>query len=224
MRTIIIKNISDSTRTWCLTEFAPNDEVMLDSEAKAESFYTNIYFMHDLYEGYAAIGDGDKFFSDIIEAVQWLKNETIKTVVSQTPAFPAPDYCLKHNAIAATECEPNESVNCDYCVSSERYIFGGEGLIENAEVGDYFTACIYDKDSVLPEEMRSEVEDWPIVSTYVEKQWIMTSKVDHARLVCHCPLLAAKISGGLYVRITYTAANSGTTRKILSNLFLAKKL
>jgi len=156
------------------------------------------------------------------------------TVTAQPdPApFAQPLYRTKRDAISSLiSIEKNTSQNIDYQITEERYVSGGDIIIENGEMGDYLTACVYDKDEVIPEAYRSFLcEAWPVVATYVLKAFVMVENpgtLTPGALTIHSidtyPL-NAKVTAGLYLRITYNAVDSGLTRRVGVNYYLTKKL
>lgn len=142
---------------------------------------------------------------------------------SESEPFAKPTYREKRDATQDVINVPKgTTVDIDYKLSKVRYVSGGKIIVANSEFGDYISACVYDKDEVLPEAYRGTniCEAWPVVAEYIEKMFV--------DLVGGCEIdtrpLNAKITVGLILRISYTAINFGETRKVAVNYNLTKKL
>ena len=154
------------------------------------------------------------------EGSEWIKGNYLHII--ETPPFAAPLYRTKNDATSSiVEVSANSNEDVDFQITSEIYTSGGRLLVENAEFGDYITAEIHDKDEVIPEAYREALcEDHPTVAAYITKQWVCPSggcEIDTRPL-------NAKITAGLYLRITYYAIDSGSTRNVAINYDLQKKL
>jgi hypothetical protein len=188
----------------------------------------------------AALSSGDETILNAIVAAHdgvplpTTPQTTSVAVVSEPdpPPFATPTYRTKRSAVAAlTSVAANTSEVIDFQMTAERYVSGGEILVENAELGDYVTAEVYDADSVIPSPYRAALcEAWPSVATYIEKSFItvqtpgsVTAGAITVKTVDTYPL-NAKITAGLYLRVTYFAVNSGLTRRVAVNYHLTKKL
>lgn len=193
---------------------------------------------------------GDSYTLQAVEINTWINNEQVKAdiasgklIVIQQPdaviiqslpepaPFAQPTYRTKMDAIPnIVSIEPNTTSNIDFLMSSEKYVSGGELVIENAEFGDYVVARVQDIDGVIPSQYRASCENWPIVNTYIEKSFVsvkMPGTLQQGAITCSkidTYPLNAKISAGLYLRIEYHAVSSGLTRKVALNYFLTKKL
>jgi len=181
----------------------------------------------------ADLSEGDKTILDGIVAahtgVPLPVNDSQKVSLTTLPEpqpFALPAYRTKRNATAdLATCEPGASVDMDYKLLAERYVTGGELIIENAQLGDYITAAVEDIDGIIPVPYRTALcEAHPIISEYIEKAWILASGNTMTIMTIDTYPLNAKISAGLYLCINYHAVNSGTTRKIGINYHLTKKL
>jgi hypothetical protein len=79
-----------------------------------------------------------------------------------------------------------------------------------------------DVSSLIPEAYRAALcENWPVVAKYINKHWVNPGKP--GQVIDTYPL-NARITAGLALRITYTASNAGSSRKVGINYFLSKKL
>jgi len=165
------------------------------------------------------INDGDNDLS-CSEGSAYLKGDCTK--ITEIPPFAAPDYRTKDNATPSIlTIEANSTGTIDFPIASELYVSGGDLIIENALLGDYVTAEVRDIDNLIPEAFREALcEDHPTVAKYIEKKWICPI---HGCSIDTRPL-NAKISQGLYLRVTYTAIDSGSDRKLGVNYRLTKKL
>ena len=146
--------------------------------------------------------------------------------INSNPPFAEPTYRTKRNATQSiVSIEPDNYQNIDFLMTAERYVAGGLIIIENAVFGDYLTAEVIDIDGVIPSLYRAALcENWPTVALYVEKAWILASGDIMTKMEMDTYPLNAKISAGLYLRITYHAINSGSTRRVAVNYYLTKKL
>lgn len=155
----------------------------------------------------------------------------IKTMPEATP-FAQPTYRTKRTAIDdLISCEPDSVVDIDFKLLSEKYVSGGDIIVENAEIGDYIVASIEDVDSLIPSPYRTALcEEWPIIAKYIEKQFVLvrTPGTIQAGSISSFSIdaypLNAKIPAGFYLCIEYYAVNSGLTRRIGINYHLTKKL
>lgn len=150
----------------------------------------------------------------------------IDATVDKTPPFAEPLYRTKLDATDdVVACPINDVTTIEYKMLSEKYVSGGCMIIENAEFGDYISADVYDKDGVIPEAYRAALcEAWPIVSTYVIKQFVETIGGTLTKHRIDTKPLNAKITQNLYLRISYSAINSGAARGVAINYDLTKKL
>jgi hypothetical protein len=124
-----------------------------------------------------------------------------------------------------TTCPINDDTDIDYQLTAERYVKGGCLIVKNAEFGDYIVASVYDKDSVILEQYRATLcENWPVVSTYVEKEFIEYKGETYTVHKLNTAPLSAKISAGLYLRVGYNATDSGSAREVLLNYDMTKAL
>ena len=180
----------------------------------------------------AIVGNHEGNMSDSLLKVEATIAQTLETkLVEQVdpPPFAAPTYRTKFDKTGSiVEVEKNNSVSIDYQIGSELYVFGGEGVAKNAEFGDYITAEINDKDSVIPEGYRAAMcENWPTVASYAN-MWLMVSDSvannPFTKIYINTYPLIAKISAGLYLRVTYHAIDTGSTREVALNYFLDKKI
>jgi hypothetical protein len=139
--------------------------------------------------------------------------------------FALPTYRTKINCTPSIiEVSPDTSTDIDYYITQERYVTGGSLIVQNAVLGDYVTASVYDKDGVVPAPYRAALaEAWPIMGTYVEKMWVEVDSSNSIMRIDTYPL-NAKISAGLYLRLTYFAVGGTTARRVAINYKLTKKL
>jgi hypothetical protein len=146
--------------------------------------------------------------------------------------FATPSYRTKRNATTSTvTIAPNGNQDVQFHLTSERYVSGGDLIIENAEFGDYITAEVEDIDGLIPVPYRAATcEAWPVISSYIEKEFVkinVAGSVQAGAVTIHSidtyPL-NAKITAGLYLCIHYYAVNKGLDRKIAVNYHLTKKL
>jgi len=150
---------------------------------------------------------------------------SISAPIDNNP-FAVPTYRTKYNATTSwVDVEVNSQAVNDFHMTAERYVAGGELLIKGAQEGDYVTAEVTDIDGVIPSPYRAALcENFPTVACYIERWWICPSASDYSTVELDTSPLNAKISAGLYLRLTYFAANSGNTRRMAINYRLTKKL
>ena len=139
--------------------------------------------------------------------------------------FAVPTYRTKYNATSNwIAVEPDSSAPNDFLLTAERYIAGGQLLVQNATMGDYVTAEVIDRDCVIPLQYRVALcENYPTVALYIERWWINPT-AEFITVDLDTAPLNAKISAGLYLRVTYHASAAGTTRQLAINYKLTKKL
>jgi hypothetical protein len=171
----------------------------------------------------------------ITEYVCTLNNLPRSTIITSQPdpaPFALPTFRTKRNATAShITVASNSDEEIQFLLTSERYVSGGDLIVENAEFGDYITAEVEDIDGVIPEAYRAALcEAWPVVSSYIEKEYVRVAtpgSVQAGSVTTHSintyPL-NAKITAGLYLCIHYYAVNSGLSRRLVVNYHLTKKL
>lgn len=220
MRVITVKNLTASDKDWGTGKvFSAYEEITL-TEANLPNYRDRESFLTAIFNDEAQIGDGDAYFSNKNKQVDWLKGNL--NCITDTPPFAKPTYRTKNNAISNIASVPiNSSLNIDLLISEERYVSGGTMIVENATLGDYITAEVVDKDGAIPEAYRADLcENYPTVNIYVEKMWIDPQNPT----ILDTRPLNAKITAGLYLRITYYAINEGSTRKVAINYDMQKAL
>lgn len=138
--------------------------------------------------------------------------------------FAQPTYRTKRDASDWVECLENVVTDLDFLLTSERYVSGGDLIFKDAKEGDYITASVYDAGSVIPSPYRAALcEAWPIVATYIVKMYLMPV-TGYSKFTIDTYPLNAKISAGLYLRVSYHATADAGTRKMVVNYHLTKKL
>ena len=148
----------------------------------------------------------------------------ISTPLDNNP-FAVPTYRTKYNATQSwVDVQPEAIITNDFHLTAERYVAGGQLLIQNASKGDYVTAEVCDVDGVIPAPYRAALcENYPTVALYVERWWVNPT-AEFITIDLDTAPLNAKISAGLYLRVTYCAAAGGSTRSLAINYKLTKKL
>jgi hypothetical protein len=144
------------------------------------------------------------------------------TSLPEPQPFAVPSYRTKRTAVDnIAQCSAGQETTIDYRITEERYIHGGCLFGKNVELGDYVTADLMDLDGVIPEPYRPLLcENWPLIARYIEKEFVAPC----GQHVIDTYPLNAKITVGLYLRITYHAINIGQPREIAVNYYLTKKL
>jgi len=171
-------------------------------------------------------GSNDLELSQAIDHLKGIFPTHLDASISSTPPFAEPIHRTKRSAISApVTCTKNDSTDIEYCLPYDKYCKGGVLIVKNADFGDYVEACVYDKDSVIPEAYREALcEDWPKVSTYIEKEFIEYLGNTYTVHRIRTDPLTAKITTGLYVRLTYHAIDSGVDRTVLMNCDMTKEI
>jgi hypothetical protein len=180
-----------------------------------------------------ALSNGDLVYNDgtnnlgLSDAVDHIKGYLPKQVaISEQPPFAKPDYRTKRDRTPSiVTVAPSSQEIIDFQLTEERYASGGSIIFDGAEIGDWVEAQIHDTNSVIPAPYRSaEVglcENWPIVASYILGQWVPKGS---GMLEINTYPLNAKITAGLFLRVIYHAANTGSNRQIGVNYHLTKKL
>jgi hypothetical protein len=148
-------------------------------------------------------------------------------ILSIERPFADPLFRTKVNACEQiASISPGESSSVDFRMPEELYLYGGNIIIVNPQLGDFIQCSIYDKDSVIPEAYRSAIcENWPTVALYIVKQFVeVPAEGTSVKDGLDTRPLIAKITAGLYLRLNYTATQSGIARQVAVNYNLLKKL
>lgn len=153
-----------------------------------------------------------------------VKPVSIESLPEPQP-FAVPSYRTKLNATPnIITVAPNTNEDIDFQLTVERYVTGGSICVQNAQLGDYIEATVADIDEIIPSPYRAALcENWPVVATYIEKNWIEIQG-EFSNMKINTYPLNAKITAGLYLSIKYYAVNSGTDRKVAVNYHLTAKL
>jgi len=221
-----IKNMTGEVTTLHGHEFQVA-EVYTIQETVRKSWATSDDVVCAITDEDFEIHDADGVISGVSDQIDWLKSYLPHCIdIEHMTPFAEPLYRSKFTAIPSiASVSINTSENIDYEVPNERYVYGGQIIVENAELGDYIEALIYDKDSVIPSAYRSELcEDWPKVATYIEKQFLPINSEGISVADINTYPLNAKITAGLYMRVVYHAVNEGSQRKVGVNYLMTKKL
>ena len=226
-----IKNASGGDKTW-VGQLVPDTEYYEIQSVEEKQWANNSVLLTDIGSGDAIVAKDDSGtldITDVNDAINYLKDLDAKTVNVGTQPDPAPfakpDYRTKLDATPTwVTCPENASTPIDFVLSSEKYVSGGEILFKDSKEGDYITAEVNDKDGVIPEAYRSATcENHPTVAEYVLKKWVFPVS-GYSFYKLDTKPLNAKITPGLYLRVTYHATSEAGTRKIAVNYDLTKKL
>lgn len=228
-----IKNIS-YTDAWCGQEIISGEYYEL-AVAEYQTWAYNEIVIRDIANGILVVNDGSTDILDISAAIAFLQGRipieanitTMPTVsVGSQPPFAEPSFRTKRSATPSlVTIAPGSSGTIDYYITQERYVAGGTILVSGAQFGDYATAEVRDIDGVIPSPYRAMLcENWPTVAQYIEKEWIEAHDADIAVHKIETYPLNAKITAGLYLRVTYYTTSAGSDRTIGVNYFLTKKL
>jgi hypothetical protein len=155
-------------------------------------------------------------------AVAEVKQVSVTTMPAPAP-FATPTYRTKDDAIPEPiTCSVNAPTIIDYQLTSPKSTYGGELIVSGSVLGDWVSAEVYDKDSVIPSGYRAATcEAWPSVQKYIPRRYI---NPEEGSLEIDTRPLIALIPAGLYLRVTYNAINSGGDRTVALNYFFVQKL
>jgi len=147
-------------------------------------------------------------------------------VVSQPmpEPFATPSYRTKRDGSDWITCTADSTTDLDFQLTTERYVSGGQLFLKDIKEGDWLSAEVYDKDSLIPSPYRAALcEAWPCVAKYIVKANIQPcSGYDNVKVDTYP--LNAKISAGLYLRVSLHTTSETGDRKMAINYFLTKKL
>lgn len=222
-----IKNIDSVSHVWAGMTIESNATYTIPTLTEELAFANDSNFITALSTSKAQVIDAGVVVSDIATAIGMLRKDINKVEVTSTPPFAEPLYRTKRDGTSQWHtCPSNTATIIDYQLTAERYVTGGEIIFKNAKEGDYITAQIYDKDSIIPSPYRAALcENWPDVATYLIKKWLKPTETDkYDSFMIDTYPLNAKISAGLYLRVTYHASTEASDRKIAVNYHLTKKL
>jgi len=155
------------------------------------------------------------------------ENVVQSVVVASMPdpvPFAQPTYRTKRDAVGWITCPANATTDLDFQLTAERYVSGGQVIYKDVKEGDYVVAEVYDKDGVIPVPYRSAVcEAWPSVAKYIVKKYLKPC-VGYDELTIDTYPLNAKITAGLYLRVSLVTTAEEGDRKMAINYHLTKKL
>jgi len=153
-------------------------------------------------------------------------DDSVDAYILSQPPFGDPDYRTRWDAKEGEiTCTADSSVSADFQLTALRSSFGGDIVGTGFELGDWITACIYDKDSVIPEAYRAATcEAWPVVKTYIYRQYLPANGAGLTVFDMDTKPLVAELSVGLYIRTTLNTVDAGNTRKFYCNFKLLEKL
>ena len=218
-----VKNGTLALDIWMGMSIESDAEYVL-SAAEYPAWKSDPKVIQDISDLKLLVHNGSAYLASGPDAVNYfLENATKNVNVVGSPPFAEPSFRTKRNRTSTlATIPPGQTVNIDYYITSERYVHGGAVVYSNAVLGDTVTAEIMDLDGIIPEPYRPALcEAWPSVSKYIEGEWVPEGNGRHE---INTYPLSAKISAGLYLRLTYTAVNSGSDRKMGINYYLTKKL
>lgn len=146
--------------------------------------------------------------------------------------FAQPTYRTKRDTSGGiTTVAKNTTGYTEFQLGAERYVSGGDVIIENAEFGDYLIAKVTDVAEIIPAPYRAALcEAWPIVATYIVKAYVPVrtpGSIQAGSMTTYSidtyPL-NAKITAGLFLEVEYHAVDVGLSRRFVVNYNLTRKL
>jgi hypothetical protein len=226
-----IKNAAETAKTWCGQEIQPGAYYQIQT-AEESRWANDSTLLVDIANVVAVVNDGTSDITNVNDAINYLKSNIptsveISAYEVEPPPFAQPTYRTKKDATASkVTVAPGESESADFLLTAERYVSGGTLIVKNGGFEDYVTAEVYDTDGVIPSPYRATLcENWPTVALYIVKSWLEYEGNTYTAHRIDTRPLNAKITAGLYLRVTYYAANdSGSNREVLINYDLTKKL
>jgi hypothetical protein len=225
---LIIKNIDSVSHTYAGQTITAGGQYTIQTKLEQVAFSEDDSLLSDISSGLAVVNDGVADVAGVSAQIRYLSGSSVEVAALPEPQpFALPTYRTKRAATSSiATCAPGTSQTIDYILAAERYVTGGRLIVENAVLGDYITAEVYDGGSVIPAPYRSAMcENWPTVGVYIEKEWIDISSGGTASShEINTYPLNAKITAGLYLRVTYYATAGGSNRNIAINYYLTKKL
>ena len=225
--TVIVKNTTGSDVVWCGQGISANSSYTLFVD-EISRWAANSDFLAKVYSREAVINNGSNDVVDPATAVDTIKGD-LPIFVQPLPPFAEPSYRTKRNKTASlTVVTPGASSVVDFVLAQERYVSGGCIIIQNAQMGDYVIAEVYDLYSGIPVAYRAAMcENWPVIVRYVEGEWIAANPSITGGVTVHeisTHPLNAKITAGLSLRLTYHAVNTGVDRAFGVNYYLTSKI
>lgn len=221
-----IKNIDTVEHLWGGIIIQPNTTYTSASVEEDKKFGNDSSFITDLSAGKAQVIDNGIIITDIATALGLLRKEINYVYVKETPPFAEPLYRTKRDKTSQwTVCPANQSTVLDFQLTADRYVTGGKIIYKNSKEGDYITAEIHDTNGVIPAPYRAALcEAWPTVAQYINN-WVEPTELDKygSEKIDTYPL-NAKISAGLFLRVTYHSSAVEGDRKVAVNYNLTKKL
>lgn len=220
-----VKNNTANAKSWAGQEIQPGEYYTI-SIGELAAWQKDDSVLSDIATTSLVVNDGT---SDLNAAtgIKFLIGSLVEITKQPEPSpFAQPTYRTKMAATAnLVEAIPGNGAEITYLMTAERYVQGGSIIVKNAEMGDYITASVEDLDGVIPAPYRPALcEAWPIISTYIEKQYLHLSGNQISIHKIDTYPLNAKITPGLYLTIHYYAVNTGQNRSIAVNYHMTRKL
>jgi hypothetical protein len=222
------KNNKEVADTWCGMEIQPSAYYELQA-IELIRWQTDSKVLSDIGSGNGIMNDGTSDITDVATAIAFLRDDMVKDVkVTSQPdpvPFAQPTYRTKRDADTSwTTCAENIVTHSDFQLTAERYVSGGDIIFKDSKEGDYLSAEVRDVNGVIPEAYRAALcEAHPIVAVYINKLWVMPVSGYGSINIDTYPL-NAKISAGLYLRVSYHATSEAGDRKMAVNYHLTKRL
>lgn len=225
-----IKNIDTVDHSILGKVIVPDEEYTIP-DIQRLSIAQNDTILLKISNGLLKVGSDIEYFTSISTQLDWLKsnsNEPKDVTITSQPdpiAFAQPTHRTKRNGDAAwTTASADSTTHSDYLITEERYVTGGGIILKNVKQGDYLKAEVRDIDGVIPEAYRSALcESHPTVAEYVIKRWLKPDDGYQEIIVDTYPL-NAKISAGLYLRVSLVTSAEAGDREFVVNYHLTKKL
>lgn len=138
--------------------------------------------------------------------------------------FAQPTFRTKRDGCGFISCPENATTNLDFQLTAERYVSGGQVILKDVQEGDFLSAEVYDKDGLIPVPYRDALCEYhPCVAIYIIKHYLKPCTGFEAVDIDTYPL-NAKISAGLYLRLSMHTTAAVGERKMAVNYHLTKRL
>lgn len=162
--------------------------------------------------------------TDVLDFETNFKTKGNKSPATEPQPFAQPTHRTKRDASEWVDCDADSTTIIDYQLTEERFVSGGEIIYKGAKKGDYLTAEVYDADNVIPVPYRVTLcENHPSVAMYIIKKQLKPCEGYDSFEINTYPL-NAKITAGLYLRVSYVASAETGIREVVVNYMLTKKL
>lgn len=209
-----IKNNTNDPATWGGNYITPGEKALISTEAEAFKLLSDDVFLSALTAGGAQLLVDLVLITSSAQAIQLLtgssKDSSGTNIVRLRPFSDADGFRFRGASFTDTVIT-GTTKDIDFLLTEERYINGGNLIVEGIGPNDCMTFQVVDKDNIFGYGAGLVLDQF-ITNFYV------SSKTDLNIALAY----PAKINAGLYLRLKYTSSHvDGCTVKC--NLYLHKK-